>query len=236
MKKSAFALLMICAAVVTHAADRPDFASYKDVKQKKTAFFEYMYDFVELENKKILSEKKTLMTQPRDSAVVKTLCEKYSKNCSTIDDAHFAKLKRRIDVVPPSLALAQSANESAWGTSRFALQGYNYYGQWCYKKGCGLVPSQRNTGSNHEVRKFKNGQASVRAYLFNLNTGRAYKDLRQKRADDRAKGIKPSGIDLAEGLIAYSERREIYVTELQSMIRYNKLVEIYDAKFWNAIK
>ena len=236
MKKTIFAFLMVMAAVVTHAADRPNFASYKDVKQKKTAFFSYMYDFVEIENKKILAEQNTLNTKARTSSELKRLCEKYSKNCNTIDDAKFAELKKRIDIVPPSLALAQSANESAWGTSRFALKGYNYFGQWCYSKGCGLVPSQRNSGASHEVRKFKSGQESVRAYMFNLNTGRAYKDLRQKRADDRAKGVKPSGMALAEGLINYSERREHYVKELQSMISYNKLVEIYDAKFWAAIK
>lgn len=236
MKKGVLAFLMLLTAVNIQAADRPDFASFSDVKQKKTAFFEYMYNFVERENKKILAEQNTLNTKDRRSAEVKRLCEKYSKNCANIDDAHFAKLQQRIDVVPPSLALAQSANESAWGTSRFALKGYNYFGQWCYSKGCGLVPSQRNSGASHEVRKFNNGQESVRAYMFNLNTGRAYKDLRQKRADDRAKGIKPSGIDLAEGLINYSERREHYVKELQSMISYNKLVEIYDSKFWRAIK
>ncbi len=234
MKISLLAFVLVLTALTVQAAERPDFASFKDVKQKKTAFFNYMYAFVEAENKKILEEKNILHTQPRNSAEVKVLCEKYSKNCDIIDDAHFAKLKNRIDVIPPSLALAQSANESAWGTSRFALKGYNYFGQWCYSKGCGLVPSKRNSGASHEVRKFSHGQQSVRAYMINLNTGRAYKDLRRKRAEDRTNGIKPSGIHLAEGLINYSERREHYVKELQSMIRYNKLVDIYDAKFWIA--
>ena len=236
MKSLLIGCLIVLSSLAVQAGERPDFSSFKDVKQKKTAFFDYMYAFVLAENKKILAEQTVLNTQPRNSAEVKRLCEKYSKNCSTIDDAHFAKLKRRIDIVPPSLALAQSANESAWGTSRFALKGYNYFGQWCYSKGCGLVPSKRNTGSSHEVRKFNNGQESVRSYLFNLNTGHAYEDLRKKRAAGRLKNIQPSSLDLAEGLIRYSERREEYVKELQSMIRYNKLVELYDAKFWKAVK
>jgi len=228
-------LAFTVSAAAVCADNRPDFASFKDVKQKKKAFFDYMNAFVVAENKKILAERKTLLSEKPGSSALKSLCEKYSRDCDNIDEAKMTELKARIHVIPPSLALAQSANESAWGTSRFALKGYNYFGQWCYKKGCGIVPAKRNSGAAHEVRKFKDGQASVRAYLFNLNTGRAYKTLRAVRAKAVELGKEPSGLELATGLVNYSERREAYVEELQSMIRYNKLVESYDKPFWSQV-
>ncbi len=236
LKGLAGALSLVLLTTVVVAEERPDFASYKDVKQKKKAFFDYINAYTVEENNKILKERALLSSSSRDSAELIKLCEKYSKNCSPITDEKMAELKTRIDIIPPSLALAQSANESAWGTSRFATQGNNFFGQWCYKKGCGIVPSRRNEGSSHEVRKFASGKESVRAYLLNLNTGRAYKDLRAKRAEDRAAGKTASSLHLAEGLINYSERREAYVEELQSMINYNKLVEKYDTPYLNTLK
>lgn len=142
------------------------------------------------------------------------------------------KLLRSVDYVPPSLVLAQAANESAWGTSRFAKQANNFFGQWCFKKGCGIVPARRDVGSKHEVRKFASVQSSVRAYVKNINTGRAYSSLRGIRAKLRSKNAMLAGRDLAAGLVKYSARGEAYVKEIRSMIRTNKLRK-YDEKFWN---
>lgn len=235
MKKFLIAVTVLF-SVVSFAESVPDFASIKDVKQKKKTFFDFIYERALAENKAILKERAVLTTEKKSSAKVVALCKKYSKNCNDIDDKKLKSLLKRVDVIPPSLVLAQAANESAWGTSRFATKANNYFGQWCYKKGCGLVPLRRNAGTTHEVRKFKNAQASVKSYLMNLNTGRVYGELRMMREKARAKGQQITGKELAGGLVNYSERREEYVKELRSMISYNKLVEKYDQQFWQAIK
>ena len=162
--------LVICLATTsTFAAQKPDFSSIKDVKQKKAAFFDYLYPLILAENKKVLAERKILSASSSDTAELKKICKKYSKNCDSIDATKKKSLLKRVDFIPPSLALAQGANESAWGTSRFAVKANNYFGQWCFSKGCGLVPARREEGSKHEVRKFSNAQQSVGGYIFNLN-------------------------------------------------------------------
>jgi Bax protein len=128
---------------------------------------------------------------------------------------------KRVDTVPLELVLSQAANESAWGTSRFARKANNLFGQWCFSKGCGLVPARRNAGSTHEVAAFKSPQLSVRSYLRNLNTGRVYKDLRNIRAAKRAEGKQATAYEIAAGLSKYSERGQAYVKEIRAMIKYN---------------
>ena len=127
-----------------------------------------------------------------------------------------------------SLALAQSANESAWGTSRFALKANNLFGQWCFSKGCGIVPLSRPVGAKFEMAKFTNPEQSVVAYMHNLNTNRAYINFRKMRKNMRGMNVPLSGAVLAEGLISYSQRRGAYIKELQAMIRVNKLSQ-YDS-------
>lgn len=130
-------------------------------------------------------------------------------------------------MLPEALVLTQAANESAWGTSRFATEANNYFGHWCYSKGCGLVPLQRNEGSTHEVAKFSSSQESVHRYFMNLNRNKAYQDLRGIRTELANKGEDLLTFDaatkLTEGLLKYSERGADYVTDLQAMIRHNKV-------------
>jgi Bax protein len=225
--------LMVALPVIAQSAI-PDFGSIKDVKQKKKAFFDYMYPLILAENKKVIAER-AIVKSNKTSAQLTKICEKYSKNCDTIDTKKRQDLLKRIDVIPPSLAMAQGANESAWGTSRFARKGSNFFGQWCYTKGCGIVPAKRDKGSKHEVKRFSSSQQSVGGYIFNLNTGRAYSLIRKLRAAARDKSTNPSGYELAKGLINYSQRREAYVKEIRSMISYNKLVKKYDQKFWQEL-
>jgi len=222
----------------------PDFASMKDVKQKKHAFFEYLYPLIEVANKEVLAKRAKLSEIQTDLAAgdnltpgeikfLEAISEEYSlKSKDTASADHVKKLLRAVDYVPPSLALAQAANESAWGTSRFAKQANNFFGQWCFKKGCGIVPARRDVGSTHEVRKFNSTQGSVRSYLKNINTGRAYSSLRSVRAKTSGKNAMLAGHDLAAGLVKYSARGDAYVKEIRSMIRTNKLKK-YDEKFWN---
>jgi Bax protein len=227
-------IFAICLLSPLAYSDVPDFAAYSDVKQKKTAFFDYMYPLILAEGKKVMQER-DIVERGSPAADLKRICEKYSSNCENIDEAKRAALKERVDVIPPSLVLAQSANESAWGTSRFAKDANNFFGQWCYSAGCGLVPAQRDAGATHEVRKFASVQQSVGAYMFNLNTGKAYSSLRKLRSAARSEENMPNGHELAAGLIKYSQRREEYVKEIRSMISYNKLVKLYDEKFWQEL-
>jgi Bax protein len=223
----------------------PDFASIKDVKQKKHAFFEYIYPLIEVANNEVLVKRKVLEQikddfnagdelTPRERKFLIEVADEYSLD---IDEpatrVNVETLLRAVDYVPPSLALAQAANGSAWGTSRFAKQANNFFGQWCFTKGCGIVPARRDAGSTHEVRKFSTTQGSVRSYVRNVNTGRAYSSLRTVRADARRSDSMLTGHDLAAGLVRYSAQGDAYVKEIRSMIKTNKLNN-YDEKFWNA--
>jgi Bax protein len=235
MKPSILLIALMVALPVIAQSAIPDFGGITDVKQKKKAFFDYMYPLILAENKKVMADRAIVESNKTSTRLTK-ICEKYSKNCANIDAKKRQDLLNRIDVIPPSLTMAQGANESAWGTSRFAKKANNFFGQWCYKKGCGVIPKKRDKGSKHEVRRFSNPQQSVGGYIFNLNTGRAYSLVRKLRAAARAKSINPTGYELARGLIEYSQRREAYVEEIRSMISYNKLVEKYDQKFWQELK
>ncbi len=119
--------------------------------------------------------------------------------------------------------MAQAANESAWGTSRFAQQGNNLFGIWLFGEGAGLVPEQRPEGATYRVRVFGSLSASVAGYMHNLNRGHAYGKLRRLRARMRRTHQPLDGEVLAQGLLRYSERGAAYVAEIQAMIRHNQL-------------
>jgi Bax protein len=139
-----------------------------------------------------------------------------------IDENLFGLLKRRIDIIPEMMVLVQAANESGWGTSRFSRQGLNLFGQWCYSKGCGLVPNQRDDDGRHEVAQFDSVNASVKSYMRNINTHGAYLDLRLLREQKRLDNEDILARDLITGLSSYSERGEEYIDELRAMIRINR--------------
>jgi Bax protein len=236
MKQPLLLLITLLFFTASVQASPPDFGSIKDVKEKKATFFNYFYPLLVEENKAILKERNTLLDSASTAETLLALCEKYSRDCKTpLTAEKKEELKAKINVIPPSLALAQAANESAWGTSRFARKANNYFGQWCFKKGCGLVPARRDKGASHEVQKFKHAQGSVRAYLLNLNTGRAYTSIRKIRSTKTANNEQFTGHQLAGGLTKYSERGQAYVKEIRSMISYNKLNEKYDQTFWKDI-
>ncbi len=136
---------------------------------------------------------------------------------------------KRVDIVPPSLALAQAAEESGWGTSRFAAAGNAIYGQWTWGKDAIVPEEQRKELGNYGIASFESLQQSISGYMLNLNTHNAYSDLRTRRATLRKNGEKVTGVILAEGLLRYSERGEVYVESLKSMMDYNKLSHVDDA-------
>ena len=139
------------------------------------------------------------------------------------------RLLRRIDTLPPSMVLAQAANESAYGTSRFALLGNNLFGEWTFKPGSGIVPQGRPEGASYEVRRFPSVFESVKSYMRNLNTHQAYRPLRDERARLRAEGRQITGLALAEGLGLYSERQDDYIREVKAIIKQNRLPRVTSA-------
>ncbi|MDO6682501.1 glucosaminidase domain-containing protein [Oceanobacter sp. 5_MG-2023] len=207
----------------------PDFASYTDVKQKKEAFFGYMLKLVKHANANVLKERDIIKQWDGNSAAspaISALVEKYRVDDTLSTSDQKASLLKRVQVIPPSLVLAQGANESAWGTSRFARQGNNFFGQWCFSKGCGIVPSQRNDGAGHEVAKFDDPLESVESYIRNLNSHPTYQKLRDLRNTEMATQGYPTGINLAGGLEGYSERGHEYIKEIRSMISFNKIDQL----------
>lgn len=216
-----------------HNVDLPDFAKIRDVKEKKRHFFAFIKPAIYAENKKILAsrvEVERLITQltleqpfsAEDNALVANLITKYkvSKTSSLLRQLYELQLK--IDVIPPALVLVQAANESAWGTSRFARVGLNFFGVWCYSKGCGMVPNSRNTGAKHEVAAYSSIRQGVARYFENINTHRAYTVFRTIRSQLRENNQPLAPEILATGLTSYSERGVDYVLELTEMIRHNR--------------
>ena len=215
----------------------PDFSGYQDTTEKKAAFFSSLYPRIELANNRILLEREYLQSLAAKEGLSDDEMEWLERQADRLrveakngSPKQFEQLTEKLDVIPPSLIMAQAANESAWGTSRFATEGNNLFGQWCFTRGCGLVPLSRPEGANHEVAKFSSPYYSVRSYIQNLNRHPAYQQLRSIRSAARADGDAFSGIALAQGLLSYSERGEEYIKEIRAMIRYNNL-EFYDKQF-----
>jgi len=213
----------------------PDFASIQNLSLKKRQFFDYLEDYVLAENESIIRARNELKRYVAiaDSGVEFSERERYwllnlADDYRIESEKHSEReilneLMLRIDVLPASLALAQAANESAWGTSRFALQGNNVFGQWCYEAGCGIIPAQRKTGASHEVRSFETIASSVQAYFLNINTHASYSYLRDLRSRMRARNLPFDPMSLAIGLGRYSERGDNYVNEVQRIILQNDL-------------
>ena len=216
----------------------PDFSAITNVTAKKQAFFDYMRPGIAFENQRILNERRRLdkiqvnfqadRLSNDDESYAKQLGKLYNVDLDSngISQQWLDQMFHRIDVIPEALVLVQGANESAWGTSRFATQANNYFGQWCYSSGCGLVPLQRGEGMTHEVEKFSSVQQSIQGYFMNVNRNRAYEELREIRYQRHLRGESLTDINaaiaLTNGLLKYSERGEAYVKDLQMMIRHNQ--------------
>ncbi len=210
----------------------PNFAAITDIQEKKDTFFNYLLPYVIEKNDLLIRDREKIYAildneEPpsrEEKRWLKALREIFRLDkVNVYTQENIRELLLHVDIIPESLVLAQAANESAWGTSRFALKGNNYFGQWCFRKGCGLVPVNRDDDADHEVRKFKNAKQSVFAYVDNLNINAAYKELRQKRADLRNQNKAITGVELASGLIHYSQRGQDYIDEIEGLISYNKL-------------
>jgi len=215
----------------------PDFSAHVDVRQKKRVFFEFMLPLIREANANIREERSKLITlsskfnrglvlQRGEHQYLSQLFKRYRMKAPVkIEIQLINQLLERVDIVPASLVLAQSANESGWGTSRFAVKANNYFGVWCFNPGCGLQPQSRDSGKNHEVASYDSVQQGVAAYMHNINTHDAYRGLRIIRLEQRHLQNHYMGLKLADGLHRYSERGMEYVQEIKQMIRINKLQE-----------
>ncbi len=248
--------LFVFLAMLAYLGDRwsarfpplPDFASYGEVKEMKAAFIDYISPIVEYHNEQILSERKRLQKMHRtlelgetvsfsETKWLKRLVNKYEVEWNADQPIGVTQeLFTRVDIVPVQLAVVQAAKESSWGRSRYAVEINNLFGQWCFKKGCGLVPMDRTDGARHEVRKFNTVSDAIRSYIHNLNSHRNYSDLRQMRQNLRVKGQSIEGDDLVDGLLLYSERRQQYVDEIRSMIKQYSFFLRQQANSGTAVK
>ena len=227
------AVLLSTSFLLNAATTVPDFNHYKTVLEKKRAFFAYLLPEIKKQNNILLAQRATIVDiqdkiqQQQELSEVQVLEIASLRNTYNIDEDvsltnGLDELLIRVDVVPPDLALVQAANESGWGTSRFAKQGYNFFGVWCFTKGCGFVPNKRESGDSHEVAKFRDLSHGVMAYMHNLNSNKAYAELWKIRYQQRLANQPLSGKELVHGLKHYSQRGYQYINELLSMLHVNR--------------
>lgn len=213
-----------------------DLAGIPSVDDRKAAFIKLMLPLVLRVNEELLEDRgkvEQLVRRLRegkrlraaDQAWLDSMSERYG-----VEPGDFDGLVERIDIVPPSLALAQAIEESGWGTSRFAKLGNAIFGQWTFGADEGIVPLERSEGKNYKIKAFGHLQESVANYLKNLNRHAAYAEFRRQRAAMRTRGLELNGYVLARTLTAYSQRGEDYVTSIRAIMRFNKLSDLDDAR------
>jgi Bax protein len=200
-------------------------------KKRKEFFIQIVLPLIIEENNNIKLDRKTLFTiinKSNNSGSEKEWLERKYKQYG-VKSKDLSTLKIRMDEIPVSLAIAQAAKETGWGTSRFALEGNALFGQWTWS-GEGLKPKEAKEGESHKVMKFNILQASVRAYQRNINTHSTYKDFRKARAKLRDSNKPLDSIELSKYLNKYAETGNQYVEVLQKIIKQNKLQDFDDAK------
>jgi Bax protein len=205
----------------------------------KQRFFSQILPLVNNANQQILNDRNHLLSvlhlhnqgssiSNEDKAWINKLAKRYRiKKLNLNNNDQQQELLKRVDVIAPSMALAQAANESAWGTSRFSKEGNNLFGIWTYNPKIGIKPKNREPGKKHFVRKFASFQESVNVYIHTLNSHPAYKALREIRYQATQEKRQISGLELAEGLEKYSEKGQKYIDMIQAMIRKNDLDNLH---------
>ncbi len=214
-----------------------DLPEIRDVQRRKQAFISSMLPHVLAANEEILRDRSRILKLRLDLSKVTKISESDLKWLAKIFDDYeltsmdFDQLLKRVDVIPPALAIAQAAKESGWGVSRFAQMGNAIYGQWTWNpKDKGMVPLERPEGKKYRVRAFNNVLDASRSYAKNLNTSHAYEGFRNIRFSLRKSGKPISGYKLAETLTNYSTSREIYVSAVQEIIIRNQLKFLNSAR------
>ena len=221
---------------IRHAYLPHDLSELNQAQERKGLFLHFMLPYVLEANIRVETQRAHLIIldaklkvgTPLAGADVEWLEKLGAEYGIQSDDLD--ELLRRVDVMPPSLALAQSAIESGWGTSRFAQEGNAPFGQWTTMKYEGLVPRDREEGKTHKVRAYKAIGDSVASYLRNLNSHRAYRKFRDVRATFRAQGLPLDSLTMAKSLKLYSQTGDRYVKLLHRVIRENNLTSLDQAQ------
>jgi uncharacterized FlgJ-related protein len=219
-------------------------SSNMNTETKKDIFFKLITpailranELIQIDRERLLLlSKRTVDVNSSDYRWLRSQIKKYkivqNKDDFDIKKEHIDELLKRMDIIPPSLALAQAANESGWATSRFASEGNALFGQWTFGKNSMIPKQQRSELGNYGLAKFKTPQDSVNSYMLNLNSNNAYKKLRDKRYALKKASKKITGLALCDTLDKYSERGKEYVESLKQMIRHNHLAHFDTARLW----
>ena len=209
----------------------PDLKNLKSTSKRKDTFIKIMLPLIIDENNKILENRKKLfkiLGKPVNSMGEKRWLKRRFEDYQ-IKNEDIAELKLRMDIIPVSLAIAQAAKETGWGTSRFALEGNALFGQWTYSEK-GIKPAAADAGTKHKVMMFNVLKSSVRAYARNLNTHKSYKKMRFIRAIQRDNIGKLNSIELVNYLDQYAETGKEYTIILKKIIDQNNLIDFDDVK------
>ena len=202
-----------------------------NITDRKKLFIKVILPLIIYENNQIDEDRDFLNQILREKNITPEESQWLDKKFTEykVSNKNIEELKVKMDIIPPSIALAQAAYESGWGTSRFAMEGNSLFGVRTWQKGKGMVPLERDEQSNFEVKSFKIIRASISAYKKNLNTHASYKEFREARAEQRNKKNKISGLELAKFLDKYSEIGYEYADRLQKIIQQNSLTDFDDS-------
>jgi len=214
-----------------------DLDRLKNAKKKKDTFIKIVMPLILDENNKILENRKKLfkiLSKSTNSMGEKRWLKRRFKEYG-IEKGDITELKVRMDIIPASIAIAQAAIESGWGTSRFALEGNAMFGQWTWSKN-GIEPTDKNKNQDHKILRFSMLRSSVKAYKNNLNTHNGYKEFREKRAELRKNNKKISGLKLVNYLYNYAATGKEYIKSLKKAIDQNRLTDFDDATLMNSGK
>ncbi|MDC0619330.1 glucosaminidase domain-containing protein, partial [Pelagibacteraceae bacterium] len=214
-----------------------DLDELQSSKLKKDTFIKIVLPLIVAENEKILADRKKMKKVYKKKKT--TDLEKQWLRQKLLEykvkKGNMEELLLRMDIIPTSIALAQAAKESGWGTSRFALEGNAIFGQWTWS-GQGIAPLDRESNKNHKILKFPILRASVKAYQNNLNTHKSYTQFREKRFNMRKKNKDISGLELTETLKNYAQTGTEYIKILNQIIRQNRLTDFEHVRLVNSVK
>ena len=203
----------------------------ESTEKKKNLFIQIILPLILDENNNVALDRKKLfiiLNKNHNSNLEKKWLKQKFKQYGVLNN-DLSTLKVRMDIIPTSLAIAQAAKETGWGTSRFALEGNALFGQWTWS-GEGIKPAGADDDATHKVMKFKILQSSVRAYQRNLNTHSGYKEFRMIRADLRDNNEKLNSLILVDYLDNYAATGKEYIKILKKIIKQNNLTDFDDVK------
>ena len=214
-----------------------DLNELSNTRLKKETFIKIVLPLVVAENERILADRKKLkrilkkkQTSDLEKQWLRQKLLEYKVKKGNMDE-----LAERVDIIPTSIALAQAAKESGWGTSRFALEGNAIFGQWTWSDN-GIAPLNREGNKNHKILKFPILRASVKAYQNNLNTHKSYSNFRDKRMTMRKKNMSIKGLELTDTLKNYAQTGSEYTKILNQIIIQNRLTDFEPVRLVNSIK